>query len=147
MSELHAPQVTPIVDPAATVTQEDITKWYDLSKQLEIVKTAEMDLRKKIFKGLFTAPTEGVNKLDLSDGYVLKGDHKINRKVEEALLSTMSPAMREQGINPDALVKWKPELIVAEYRKLTKEERTLFDQVLTITDGSPALEIVLPKRR
>jgi hypothetical protein len=146
MSDLNAPQVTPIVDPAAAVTQEDLTKWYELSKQLETIKTAEMDLRKKIFKGIFTEPREGVNKHALTDGWILKADHKINRKVDEALLATMSPAMREKGINPDALVKWKPELVTGEYRKLTEEEMKLFDQVLTITEGSPQMEIVLPKR-
>lgn len=146
MSELNAPQVTPIVDPNAAVTQDDLTKWYELQKELAIVKDAEMKLRNKIFKGLFTDPREGVNKHPLAEGWILKADHKIDRKVEEALLSTLTPALREKGINPDSLVKWKPELVTAEYRKLTEEEMKLFDQVLTITPGTPSMEIVLPKR-
>jgi hypothetical protein len=46
----------------------------------------------------------------------------------------------------DKLVKWKPEVAITEYRKLTEEERNRFDQCLVIKPGSPSLEIVIPKR-
>lgn len=141
------PTVAPIVNPDEVVTADDLTKWYDLTKQLEVIKEAEITLRNKIFKGLFKDPKEGVNKVDLSEGWVLKADHKINRRVDEALLTTMSAQFREQGINPDVLVKWKPELAITEFRKLTETEHKLFDQVLTITPGTPQMEIVLPKRK
>jgi hypothetical protein len=127
-------------------TQEDLNNWYILQEQLEKVKEAELILRKKICKFYFRDPKEGVNKYPLDEGWVMKCDHKINRTVDESLLTTLSSTLREKGINPEALVKWKPELKLAEYRKLTEEERNMFDKVLTIKDGTPALEIVLPKR-
>jgi hypothetical protein len=139
--------VAPIADPAEAVTAEDLTKWYELTKQLEAVKDLELTMRKRIFAGLFKDPVEGVNKVNLTAGWILKADHKINRRVDEALLVTMSPQFREAGINPDVLVRWKPDLAVTEYRKLTELEMKLFDQVLTITPGTPQMEIVLPKRK
>lgn len=141
------PTVAPINNPDEVVTAEDLTKWYGLVKELEIAKDLELTLRKKIFAGLFKNPQEGVNKVDLTDGYVLKADHKINRKVHEDLLLSMSRQMRDIGLNPDVLVNWKPELKISEYRKLTESEHAIFDQVLTITPGTPQLEIVLPKRK
>lgn len=146
MSNEKAPEVSAIVDPATQVDGTDIAKWYELTKQLETIKQAEMDLRKKIFAALFKDPKEGVNKVPLTEGWMLTADHKINRKVDEALLTTMAPQFREAGINPDLLVRWKPDLAVTEYRKLTETEMKLFDQVLTITPGTPQMEIVLPKR-
>ena len=36
---------------------------------------------------------------------------------------------------------------IKEYRELTAEQTQLFDQCLIVKPGSPALEIVLPKKR
>lgn len=141
-----APEVTAIVKPEEAVSGADVAKWYNLQKQLAQVKDEEMALRNKIFKGLFKDPVEGVNKFPLSDGWILNADRTINRKVLEDILTTMSPKLREAGINPEVLVKWEPELSITEYRKLTEDERKLFDQVLEIKDGSPQMKIVLPKR-
>ena len=146
MSDKNEQTVAAIVNPDEVVTGEDITNWYDAQKKLEVLKDYELKLRNKIFKGCFKNPREGVNKFPLTEGWILKADHKINRKVDEALLTAMAPKFREVGINPDVLVKWKPELAVSEYRKLTEEEHKLFDQVLEIKEGTPQMEIVLPKR-
>jgi hypothetical protein len=50
------------------------------------------------------------------------------------------------GINVAALVKWKPELVLKNYRELTDEQKLIFNDCLVIKDGSPALEIVLPAK-
>lgn len=132
--------------PKPEVTQEDLNTWYTLQEKLEEVKNAELELRRKIFGAFFDAPKEGTNTVPLSEGWVLKGMHKINRTIDVALLTTMSPALRTQNIPLDDLISYKPELVTASYRKLTDEQRLAFDQILNIKVGTPALEIVFPKK-
>lgn len=148
--------------PESTVTAADLAEWYALQKQLGELKSKEALIRSRIFKHFFPNPTEGTNNFELKDGTgaVLKGKHTINRSVDvgslDALRTSQTAAIKsrdEDGVVPnipllplDDLIKWKPELALAEYRKLTEEERTYFDQALVIKDGAPALEITIPKR-
>jgi hypothetical protein len=119
--------------------------WYELQKQLEIVKTQEMALRKKIFAAHYPNPVEGTNTVPLTDGWVLKANYPITRKVDKALLSNHVARLRTLGIAMDDLIDYKPELVLPFYRRLTDEQMKAFDEILIIKPGSPALEIVLPK--
>ncbi len=130
----------------APVTQEEMNTWHKLVSELERVKNAELALRNKIFAHFFQQPKEGTNTAPLAAGWVIKGDYKINRKVELPQLNVFVAPLREKGIPMDDLIRYKPEVVTAEYRKLTDEQRKEFDQVLTITVGTPSLEVVLPKR-
>jgi len=132
--------------PENEVTQADLATWYAMQDELKRLKTAEMLLRQKIFKAYFTAPKEGTNTAPLDNGWVIKGTYKIDRKIDIALLLAFSPSLRENGINPDALVKYEPALVTKAYRELTAEQEKLFDQVLIVKPGAPSLEIVLPAK-
>lgn len=133
--------------PENQVTQADLAEWYKLQEELKKVKAREMLLRTKIFGYFFASPVEGTNSYDLPDGYVLKGKHTINREVDAGTLVALRDKFAESGISADALVQWKPSLKLKEYRELTAEQMHMFDQCLIIKPGSPALEIVLPKKR
>jgi hypothetical protein len=137
------------------VTTEDLTTWFKLKKQLAEVKGAEAMLRGRIFKYFFPNPTEGAkdNKHPLNDGTgaVLCADHVINRSVDEQQLEGLREAIAAEGSNLPQLdltklIRWKPELVLSEYRKLTEVERHAFDQCLVIKPGSPQLDITIPKR-
>lgn len=147
--------------PENTVTAADLAEWYKMQAELGRLKSAEALLRGRIFKHYFPTPKEGTNNVPLNDGTgaVLKGQHVINRSVDQGALDALrksvqeAAALREQGgqpniplINVDKLVKWKPEVAITEYRQLTEEERHFFDQCLVIKPGSPQLEITIPKR-
>jgi len=132
--------------PPEPCTQADINRWYELQEQLAIVKDAEMTLRKKIFAFYFQAPKEGTNTFPLSDGWVMKGGYKIDRKVDEAVLLALGPELRDAGVVTTDLVRYKPELSTTEYRKLTEAQLAVFNQALVIKPGSPSLEIVKPRR-
>lgn len=132
--------------PPVVATQDDLTKWYKLQEELESIKIAELELRKKIFGSFFITPKEGTNTADLSDGWKLKGGYKINRSIDVALLTAHVQELHAKGIPVDSLIKYKPELITAPYRALTDVQRLEFDKVLDIKIGTPSLEIVLPKR-
>lgn len=140
--------------PENQVTQADLTEWYNLKEQLNKFKAAEMLLRTKIFKGMFADPKEGTNTVPLADGWVLKGKRTINRDVDVAALNVnamVDPAtgmsrLTSHGIHPESLIKWKPELVLANYRTLTEEQKEIFNECLVIKDGSPSLEITLPAK-
>lgn len=139
--------------PENTVTQKDLEEWYKLKEQLASVKSAEMMLRLKIYKGLFVAPKEGTNTVPLgSDGWVIKAKRVIQRDVDQAALqhsmavdeATKMSRLSSNGIHVEQLIKWSPELVTKAYRLLTEEQVKIFDEVLIIKDGSPSLEITLP---
>ena len=140
--------------PANEVTQADINKWYELQAQLKSIKASEMLLRTKIYKGLFKAPEEGTNTLPLAEGWVIKAKRVIQRDIDLAALTINATVDSESGlsrltaagIQPESLVKWKPELILKNYRELNDEQKLIFNECLVIKDGSPALEIVLPAK-
>ncbi len=144
------------------VTAEELAQWYKLRETLAQVKQAEALLRGRIYRHYFKDPKEGTNNYPIEDGTgaVLKASRVIDRKVDPATLDALRKTQEEQwgasrvpGTVPsvpqlklDELIKWKPELAITEYRKLTDNERTYFEQCLIIKDGSPSLEIVIPKR-
>lgn len=135
--------------PENTVTMEDMVEWNKMQTELRVLKAKEMLLRRKIYEGLFTDPREGVNTLQLSDGWELKANRVIDRKIELATLQAMASEggpFEKANINANMLIKWEPELVVKQYRTLTAEQLAVFDQCLVIKDGSPALSIVLPKK-
>lgn len=132
--------------PDNQVTQKDLSEWYSLNEQLSALKTREQLLRQKIFKGLFQDPKEGTNSFELSDGFVVKGKYVINRTLDEAGFKAAAEVLSEHGIRTDSIVKYKPELVLSEYRKLTDEQRHLMDTVLIVKPGMPGLEIMQPKR-
>jgi hypothetical protein len=140
--DISAPAVTEEVP----VTQEDLNNWFKMKEQLALLTQEEMTLRKRIAKHYFPNPTEGTNSVPLSAGWVMKMKHTISRKILPELLTNMMPEFKKAKIPVLDVVLNKPELSVTEYKKLTDEQRKLFDKAMEIKDGSPALEIVLPKR-
>jgi len=134
--------------PENTVTEADLSTWYNLQLELKRIKAAEILLRTKIFNSIFTKPKEGTNSfVELSKGYILKGKYTLNREIDIGTFQALRQQFEEAGIHPDSLIKWEPDLKIREYRELTEEQMKLFDQCLIIKPGSPALEIVLPKKK
>lgn len=153
------PTTTPVA--AAVITDDgsmraprpslaQVTEWYKAKTKLSDAKEREIQLRTPIAKGLFYDPKEGTNSFDLVElgdahGSVVKLVHGINRKVDEAVLTNMAKEFKDAKI-PNGVIVWKPEVKLSVYRELTTEQRELFDQCLLISDGSPQLDIVVPKR-
>lgn len=130
-------------------TTTDISKyleeWYKLQQQLKQVKEDEMELRKYIFETLFPNPVVGVNTANIGHGYELRATVKLNYTVDKAALISASDTFDGADIDPVKLIKYKPELSLTEYNKLTNEQRRLFDYCLVTKPGSPTMEIVKAK--
>jgi hypothetical protein len=86
--------------------------------------------------------------MDLDQGWTLKLTHKIDRKVDEAALPAVQEQLRLLEINPDPLVKMKPDLDTKAYKALklvNPDAAKVFEQALIIKPASPTLELVAPK--
>lgn len=125
--------------------QNKLAEWWEIQKQLSELKAKESELRNVLFAAYFQNPAEGTNSFELAGGWMLKGKRVINRSVDKGSLTAMSDNLRAAGIDLDSVIEWQPKLKVSAYRKLDAEQTHLLDQVLVIKDGTPGLEIVLPK--
>lgn len=122
-----------------------LTEWYKLSTQLRELKEEEMEMRKFIFKALFPHPRIGVNTYGLGDGYFLRATQDMNRKIDMAAFRSGRDTFEGEGISVDTIVKYKPELSLTVYNKLTEEQKAVFDFCLVSTPASPSFEIVKGK--
>lgn len=118
-----------------------LDEWRETVERLDELKSRELDLRKKLFAGAFPAPVEGTQRITLTDGTILKGNMRLNRKIDpEALQKVDIPEEIKARV-----VKMKPELDLKNYRTMRDEDREEFDKCLTITPGTPSLEIETKK--
>lgn len=133
--------------PKEEPTQEEITEWHHLQDILPGLKDREMLLRKKIFAARFPNPREGVNKFELAAGYIMRGQYKLERKIDEAMLFLHHKEIAEQGIDIGSLVKTENvyKLDTKAYKALPDDKRKVFEKILDIKPGSPTLEIVKVK--
>ena len=122
-----------------------LTEWTQVSATLDAAKAREMELRKELFGFAFPTPLEGTNKAELPGNWMLKGVYKLNRDLDLTALAAVNEEMVKLQVNPDTLVKYKPELITGAYKALSDQARLVYDQALIVKVGSPSLELVAPK--
>lgn len=120
-----------------------LTDWQELSKKIATLKQTESAMRTKLMTNFFPDAEEGTNTFDLGNLWKLKGVRKITRKCDEASFEAVFEELPE-GMK-DSLIKFKPELVGKEYKKLSVEHKKIFDQCLIIKDGMPSLKVVPPK--
>jgi hypothetical protein len=125
---------------------QQVGRWFNKQKELRKVKAEEMEQRKLLYAHFFPNPEEGTNTAPLDGEWVIKGGRKISREIDPGELQARGEALAAAGLPLVNLVEWKPSLKLKEYRNLTDEQRTLFDFVLLIKDGSPSLEVAIPAK-
>ncbi len=128
-----------------------LIEWTQAQAKLVEVKPLvenEMRLRKEVMAEYFPTPVEGVNACPLESGWVLKGTHKIDRKMDEAALPAILSELREMRINPDHLIRFKPELDTTAYKALVQinpEAAKVFEKAMISKPASPSLELKPPR--
>jgi len=124
-----------------------------LQDDLSALKEREMELRKYIVNRAFPKKEEGVNKRELGAGYTLKATIKYNYVLDsdndkiDAALEKLAKVDNEGSFIADRLVNWKATLSVSEYRQLDPKYKKIIDEVVTVNDAAPTLEIVEPKKK
>lgn len=136
--------------------------WGDMKKAIETAKQAELELRKYIVNREFPKKQEGMNTKELGNGYQLKAAVKYNYnladndKVEDCL-NKIANLGNQGAFIADRLVSWKPNFLLTEYRQLVEDKEKgsgfakqcldIVNEMLTITEAAPTLEIKEPKAR
>lgn len=139
-----------------------LLEWQKKKDAIEVAKAEEMDLRKYIVKREFPKPNEGMNTKELGQGYQLKAGVKFNYNLAdndkvEATLEKLSKLGNAGSAISDRLVSWKPNFLLTEYRQLQEDKEKgmqfasqaldIVNEMLTITEGAPTLEIKEPKSK
>jgi len=151
------------INPYDAMDQDALLMAHQAMKQeIEVLKEKEMELRKYIVGRAFPQKEEGTNTLDLGNGYKLKAVVKYNYKLADndtvdKTLQEISSLGNEGPFIADRLVSWTPNFLKTEYTKLqedaAKGDETaskilkLTENMLTITDAAPTLEIKEPKAK
>lgn len=134
--------------------------WNNKKKELSILKEQELELRKYIVSRAFPNPNEGMNTLELGEGYQLKAAVKYNynlednKKVEDGL-NRIEKIGNNGSFIADRLVSWTPNFLLTEYRVLQTEAKegsqeakqilAIVNDFLIITEAAPTLDIKEPK--
>ena len=134
-----------------------ILAWEAAVKALAAAKDAEAALRKEVLAEAFAfdpeALREGTENFELGNGYKLKAVFKISRNLNneneavDKVLSKIEKTGPEGSFIAERLVKWKPELSVSEYKKLSEKFKKMIDEVVTSKEAMPSLELVAPKSK
>lgn len=117
-------------------------EWDNLKKQYEEIKKREFELRKVLCQYYFPDPNEGTNKVEIGNGWVLKGVVPYTYKVIEEKYKRHK---EEFTTVPKEIFRIKMELSKTVYNKMYIEQRMIVDKVLLVTPGSMQLEITPPK--
>lgn len=139
--------------PAMTVEERDalLSKWHQAVKVLEAAKATELELRNAAVKALFDGTKSGTQSIDLGNGYkvkaVVKFNYSLDKEKIDGALAKMEAMGDEGKLLASRLVKWSPSLSTTEYKELPAKYVGIIDDVLTISPGTPSLELVEPKAK
>jgi len=153
----------PPKNPWDLLNQDQLLMEHDaLQKQIAKLKETEMELRKYIVDRAFPNKHEGMNTLELGNGYELKANIKFNykladNKVVEDCLDRIALTGNQGAFIAERLVSWKPSFLVTEYRVLQEEAKEgsdaakailkiVNDEMLVILEAAPELKIKEPRK-
>jgi hypothetical protein len=126
------------------INEQTLTAWEEAKSKLDHYKALELELRTELIKQGFGEEVgrEGTQTVELTEGKV-KAVFKVSRTLTEGkeLDNAIKQIQKtEHGeLIAKRLIKWKPELVVSEYRKLTKQQLVIINKVLTVKDSTPSL--------
>lgn len=120
-----------------------VAEWSAADLALAAAKVNEIILREQVVKALFADAPTGTNNHELPTGQTLSCVKKLNYKLDtDATINALDTLSVTIGIElAKRLVKWKPELSVSEYKKMSDASRAIIDVALTITPATPSLEL------
>lgn len=128
-----------------------IQQWHSTCQQLETLKALEMQLRLEVLKEYFKYKQddrEGTQREELGNDYELKAVFRLNYRLDaSAVPKALYKIEKHNGEGKfiaERLIKWKPELVISEYRKLPDKYLKIINEVLTVIPGTPSLDLIAP---
>lgn len=118
--------------------------WRAKKIELDSAKADELHYRLLLGKATFADPVEGSNVHCFGDSKKaakLTLKQTINRTVDPAAIGQCIETLRETiGAAADAIVRWKPDLAITNYKALTDTQRAALAPAITAKPGTPQLE-------
>lgn len=136
--------------------EEKLARWEKVSAKAKELKDEEMKLRNELLFDYFKYDGDdrkGTTNYPLENNCKLKAIFKLNFKLENKndetrdMVDELRAHSTEAAFVADRLVKWKPEISISDYNQLSLEFKTIVDTVLTISPGTPTLDIMYPKKK
>lgn len=137
---------------------ELLSRWQSEHLLLTRAKADELRHRLEFIKFAFNKEKlDGTERIVLRNGYEAKAVKSLRYifvsrdaglTAEEALKAAIDAlvASGPEGVFvANRLIKFTPELIVGEYKKLTPRLKEIVDTVVDTREGTPTLEIIPPK--
>lgn len=126
-----------------------LMQWVEAKEELELAKKKEVLLRNMVVNAFFKEQKEGVNNYELGNGYVLKlKQNYIHSFVDKLPASEMLAKLSALGFEDgEKYIKFKPSLVLTEYRKLEGDKKIAFDTMLEIKQSLPSIELVSPTKK
>lgn len=139
-----------------------LMKWKEAKDWLQQAKDYEMDMRKYVVSRSFPEAKEGVNTLELGEGYKLKASVKFNYNLKDVetvknVLYRISEIGNQGSFIANKLVKWEPTFLLTHFRELEEQAKNglteaqvmlkLCHEMLIINDAAPTVNIVEPKAK
>ena len=114
-----------------------LQEWYEAQQQLQALKEKEARLRKAVAESFAVEKDfAGTKKRPLGNGWTLEASWSLTYKMPELL---------DKGIDPRAVVRWKPELDKRNYNALTPEQQQVMNLCMEVKQGMPTMKVVAPK--
>jgi hypothetical protein len=135
------------VDP---VTQNNMITWRAIAADLSRLQELELQYRNAIipYCGFDAYKEEGSQTVSLGEGYKLELDRPIYYSVkgeQDVIMALINLVHENDPMAAIGLLRWKPEISVTQYRKLTDEQKRIIAPILDIKPGQASLKVVLPK--
>lgn len=124
-------------------------EWANLDALLKSARTAESEKRAELVAACFPAGVVmGTNTVDLAGGYVVKAVVRPKANIDKALLKVAIAKLTALGavgaLIAGRLVKWTPEISIAEHKKLDKRQLAIVAKAVTIEQSTPSVTLVEP---
>lgn len=122
----------------ANTIEELRARWIHVSAEMKRLRAEEQELRNALLQFYFSEhPDEGTAK---ADG--LKAKFGYTRNVQMDDLNKYAEEFQQQGMDLNALIKFKPSLDLKAYRSLTVDQQKSFDRCLVVKPSLPTLEVM-----
>lgn len=137
-----------------------LVDWQAKKAALDTAKEAELEARKLSVMFMHdpakSGSTENVElgggykakmKVPVRYGFIQNDAGRVDKARIEKALSKIEKTGEAGELIAERLVKWTPELSLTEYKQLSDKFRSIIDDVIITTEGTPTLEIVEPKAK
>jgi hypothetical protein len=131
-----------------------LAEWKQAASVAKNAAELESALRDELVRIAFdpSLTEEGTKRIPLDDDFDLKAVFKqnynlANRDAVDEALTKIEALGNEGKFIAERVVTYSPKLSLSEYRELAPQYKRIIDEVLTVTPGKPAVEIVSRGRK